>query len=145
MAHWWILGAGFPIDTLDHRECWLLTFENHVLLCRTQANSSHFNHSAQPAIRPSSTRTEDPTCTDHVDVLTVRSVFFWMSIINILRGLSCRLESLRLKFTNETSIFVDGDLFGRVDKAQCFRSARRFYCRMFEPGIFQGFFTTFGV
>ena len=30
--------------------------------------------------------------------------------INILRGLPCRLESLRLKFTNESSIFVDGDL-----------------------------------
>ena len=30
--------------------------------------------------------------------------------INILRGLPCRLESLRLKFTNEPSIFVDGDL-----------------------------------
>ena len=33
-----------------------------------------------------------------------------MSIINILRGLPCRLESLRLKFTNKPSIFVDGDL-----------------------------------
>ena len=30
--------------------------------------------------------------------------------INILRGLPCRLESLRLKFTNEPSIFVEGDL-----------------------------------
>ena len=30
--------------------------------------------------------------------------------INILRGLPCRLEGLRLKFTNEPSIFVDGDL-----------------------------------
>ena len=30
--------------------------------------------------------------------------------INIHRGLPCRLESLRLKFTNEPSIFVDGDL-----------------------------------
>ena len=30
--------------------------------------------------------------------------------INILRGLPCRLESLCLKFTNEPSIFVDGDL-----------------------------------
>ena len=85
---------------------------NHVLLCRTQANSSHFNHSAEPAIGPSNIRTEDQTCANHIDVLTMRSVFFRMSIINILRGLSCRLESLRLKFTNETSIFVDGDLFG---------------------------------
>ena len=30
--------------------------------------------------------------------------------INILRGLPCRLESLRQKFTNEPSIFADGDL-----------------------------------
>ena len=30
--------------------------------------------------------------------------------INIFRGLPCRLESLRLKFTNEPSIIVDGDL-----------------------------------
>ena len=32
-----------------------------------------------------------------------------MSIVNILRGLLCRLERMRLKFTNEPSI-VDGDL-----------------------------------
>ena len=30
-----------------------------------------------------------------------------MSIVNILRGLPCRLESLRLKFTNEPSIFLE--------------------------------------
>ena len=48
-----------------------------------------------------------------------------MSIVNILRGLPCRLESLRLKFTNEPS-FLCGWGFGWVDKAQCFRSARRF-------------------
>ena len=30
----------------------------------------------EPAFRPSSIRTEDPTCANHVDVLTVRSVFF---------------------------------------------------------------------
>ena len=34
------------------------------------------NHSAEPAFRPSSIWTEDPTCANHVDVLTVRSVFF---------------------------------------------------------------------
>ena len=100
MVHWWILGAGFPIDTGDHGGCWQWTFEEHrsdcehvyvirtsrvlspdgawperwlsgmievgtrtfqgfsrhlasrhlnlsssspVLLCRTQANPSHFN------------------------------------------------------------------------------------------------------
>ena len=53
---------------------------------------------------------EDPTCVNHVDVLTVRSVFPSNVHINILGGLPCRLESLRLKFTNEPSIFVDGDL-----------------------------------
>ena len=30
--------------------------------------------------------------------------------MNIMRGLLCPLENLRLKFTNEPSIFVDGDL-----------------------------------
>ena len=69
-----------------------------------------WRHFAEPAIRPSSIRTEDPTCANHVDVLTVRSVFPSNVHINILRGLPCRLESLRLKFTNEPSIFVDGDL-----------------------------------
>ena len=58
----------------------------------------------------SSIRTEDPTCANHADVLTVWSVFPSNVHINILRGLPCRLESLRLIFTNEPSIFVDGDL-----------------------------------
>ena len=71
---------------------------------------SNLMHFAEPAIWPSSIRTEDPTCANHVDVLTVWSVFPSNVHINILRGLPCRLESLRLKFTNEPSIFVDGDL-----------------------------------
>ena len=29
MVHWWILGAGFPIDTGDHGGCWQWTFEEH--------------------------------------------------------------------------------------------------------------------
>ena len=41
---------------------------------------------------------------------STESVFPSNVHINILRGLPCRLESLRLKFTNEPSIFVDGDL-----------------------------------
>ena len=81
-----------------------------VLYCRTQANLPTLMHFAEPAIWPSSIRTEDPTCANHVDVLTVWSVFPSNVHINILRGLPCRLESLRLKFTNEPSIFVDGDL-----------------------------------
>ena len=40
-----------------------------------------------------------------------------MSIVNILRGLLCRLESLRLKFTNEPSIFVDGDLAESIKRS----------------------------
>ena len=49
-------------------------------------------------------------------ILVCCSSFFFFSVnisnvhINILRGLPCRLESLRLKFTNEPSIFVDVDL-----------------------------------
>ena len=40
-----------------------------------------------------------------------------MSIVNILRGLPCRLESLPLKFTNEPSIFVDGDLAESIKRS----------------------------
>ena len=40
-----------------------------------------------------------------------------MSIVNILRGLPCRLESLRLKFINEPSIFVDGDLAESIKRS----------------------------
>ena len=40
-----------------------------------------------------------------------------MSIVNILRGLPCRLESLRLKFTNEPSIFVDGGLAESIKRS----------------------------
>ena len=88
--------------------CLELSFS--VLYCCTQANLPTLMHFAEPAIWPSSIRTEDPTCANHVDVLTVWSVFPSNVHINILRGLPCRLESLRLKFTNEPSIFVDGDL-----------------------------------
>ena len=58
--------------------------------------------------------------------------------INILRGLPCRLESLRLKFTNEPSIFCRRG-FGWVDKAQCFRSARRFGATGSSPDFSRGF------
>ena len=88
--------------------CLELSF--NVLYCRTQANLPTLMHFAESAIWPSSIRTEDPTCANHVDVLTVWSVFPSNVHINILRGLPCRLESLRLKFINEPSIFVDGDL-----------------------------------
>ena len=81
-----------------------------VLYCRTQANPPTLMRFAEPAIWPSSIRTEHPTCENHVDMFTVRSVFPSNVHINILRGLPCRLESLRLKFTNEPSIYVDGDL-----------------------------------
>ena len=37
--------------------------------------------------------------------------------LNILRGLPCRLESMRLKFTNEPSIFVDGDLAESIKRS----------------------------
>ena len=35
----------------------------------------------------------------------------------LLRGLPSRLESLRLKFTNEPSIFVDGDLAESIKRS----------------------------
>ena len=77
---------------------------------RIPLHASFLMHFAEPAIWPSSIRTEDLTCANHEDVLTVRSVFPSNVHITILRGLPCRLESLRLKFTNYPSIFVDGDL-----------------------------------
>ena len=40
-----------------------------------------------------------------------------MSVVNILRGLPCRLESLRLKFTHEPSIFVDWDLAESIKRS----------------------------
>ena len=43
--------------------------------------------------------------------------FLQMSIINILRGLPCRLEGLRLKFTNEPSIFVDWDVAESIKRS----------------------------
>ena len=49
--------------------CLELSFS--VLYCRTQANLPTLMHFAEPAIWPSSIRTEDPTCANHVDVLTV--------------------------------------------------------------------------
>ena len=49
--------------------CLELSF--NVLYCRTQANPPTLMHFAEPAIWPSSIRTEDPTCANHVDVLTV--------------------------------------------------------------------------
>ena len=39
---------------------------------------------------------------------------------------ACRLESLHLKFTNEPSLFGDGDLAESIKRSVCFRSAKRF-------------------
>ena len=98
--------------------CLELSF--NVLYCRTQANPpGTLMHFAEPAIWSSSIRTEDPSCANHayVDVLTVRSVFPSNVHINIFRGLPCRLESLCLKFTNEPSILVDGDLVESIKRS----------------------------
>ena len=37
MVHWWILGAGFPIDTGDHGGCWY-GHSKETPISRTQAN-----------------------------------------------------------------------------------------------------------
>ena len=44
-----------------------------------------------------------------------------MSTVNILRGLPCQLESLPLKFTNEPSVFVDGDLAESIKRSASYR------------------------
>ena len=64
------------------------------------------------------------TCANHVDVVRVRSVFLQMSVVNILRGLPCRLESQHL--TLQWAIYFCRWGIGWVNKAQYFRSARRF-------------------
>ena len=60
-----------------------------------------------------------------------KSVFLRMSIVNILRGLPCRLESLRLKFTNEPSIFVDGDLAESIKRCASDRQGGFFFSSFF--------------
>ena len=62
-----------------------------------------------------------------------------MSIINIFRGLPCRLESVRLKFTNEPSIFVDGDLAELIKRSASDRLGDLVPRPGFEPGLLQGF------
>ena len=49
--------------------------------------------------------------------MTVRLAFPSNVHINILRGLPCRLESLRLKITSEPPIFVDGDLAESIKRS----------------------------
>ena len=79
------------------------------------------------------------TCANRVDMLTVRSVFPSNVHINILRGLPCRLESLRLKFTNEPSI-VDGDLDESIKRSASDRLGdSMIWCHRFEPGLLQDF------
>ena len=64
-----------------------------------------------------------------------------MSIVNILRGLPCRLESLRLKFTNEPSI-LDGDLAESIKRSTFDRLGD--LVREVQARTFPGLFTTFG-
>ena len=65
-----------------------------------------------------------------------------MSILNILRGLPCRAESLRLKFTNEPSIFVDGDLADSIKHSAYDRVGD--LVPQVRARTFPGFFMTFG-
>ena len=109
-----------PNSLADRKHCALSTQPNPHLQNRWFIDEFYM-HFAEPAIWPSSIRTEDPTCANHVDVLTIWSVFPSYVHINILRGLPCRLESLRLKFTNEPTIFVVGDL---VESLSNLRSPR---------------------
>ena len=65
-----------------------------------------------------------------------------MSIVNILRGFPCRLESLRLNFTNEPSIYVDGDLAESIKRSASDRLGD--LVPQVRARTFPGFFTTFG-
>ena len=65
-----------------------------------------------------------------------------MSIDSILRGLPFRLESLRLEFTNEPSIFVDEDLAQSIKRSASDRPGDLVpYVR---ARTIPGFFMTFG-
>ena len=66
-----------------------------------------------------------------------------MSIVNILRGLPCQLESLCLKFTTEPSIFVDGDLAESIKRSTSDRLGD--LVPQVRARTFPGFFTTFGL
>ena len=70
---------------------------------------SPFIQFAEPAIWPSSIKTKDPICTNHVDVLTARSVFLRISVLHhpwcpVSIGKPAR------KIHHWTNFFVDGDL-----------------------------------
>ena len=110
--------------------------DSHIVLCRTHANLSFRRASDQgrfyqdwgPGLCESRRRARSPICVpSNVDV-------------NILHGLPCWLDNLRLKFTNQPSIME----FGWVDKVHCFSlsiwSAWQIGPVRFKSGLFQGFF-----
>ena len=95
-------------------------------------------HFAEPAIRPSSIRTEDPTCANHVDVLTVWSVFSFKCPYQHPPWSPVSIGKPAPKIHQWTIYFCRWG-FGWVDKAQCFRSARRFGAAGSSPDFSRGF------
>ena len=66
---------------------------------------------AQPGstMKESSGQMPEPHCVNHIDVVAVWSAVRCTSTLTFSMVSMCRLDSLRLKFTNAPSIFVDGD------------------------------------
>ena len=121
---------GLCLETFFQCTCTILSYPGQPLL-------SSILLSQQSSQVLSGLRTR--LCANQVDVLTVRSVFPSNVHINILRGLPCRLESLRLTFTNEPSIFVDGDLAESI-KRDAFDRLGDLVPQV-RARTFQGFFT----
>ena len=109
--------------------------------CRTQVNlsTSTFMHFAEPAIWPSSMRSEDPTCVNHVDVLTCRSVFVCplstSSVISRVDWKDCAK-----KLTNKPAIFVDGNLPESIKRSAFDRLGN--LVPVVRARTFPGYFTT---
>ena len=116
--------------------CLELSF--NVLYCRTQANLPTLMHFAEPAIWPSSIRTEDPTCANHVDVLTVWSVCSFECPYQHPPWSPVSIGKPAPKIHQWTIYFCRWG-FGWVDKAQCFRSARWFGAAGSSPDFSRGF------
>ena len=97
---------------------------------------------ASDLVKPFSIGTEDPTCANHVDDTCSLSDSCFPSNVhtNILRGLLCRLESLRLKFTIVPSIFVDGDLAESIKRSASDRLGH--WVPQVSARTSPGFFTT---
>ena len=122
MVHWWILGAGFPIDTGDHGGCWY----GHSNAFRWASNLAKFYLDWGPDL-----------CESRWRAHSLIGVSFecpyqhppWSPV-------SIGKPAPKI---HQWTIYFCRWGFGWVDKAQCFRSARRFGAAGSSPGFSRGF------